>query len=70
MENLETIAMIALAGVAQWIELWPANQRVTSSIPSQGTCLGCRTGSGWRARDRQPHIDISLPLLLSSFSSV
>ena len=30
----------ALAGVAQWIERWPANQRVAGSIPSQGTCLG------------------------------
>ena len=30
----------ALAGVAQWIERWPANQRVTGSIPSQGTSLG------------------------------
>ena len=30
----------ALAGVAQQIEYWPANQRVASSIPSQGTCLG------------------------------
>ena len=29
----------ALAGVAQWIECWHANQRVASSIPSQGTCL-------------------------------
>ena len=35
---------IALAGVAQWIEHWSVNQRVTSSIPSQGTCLGCRPG--------------------------
>ena len=34
----------ALAGVAQWIERWPANQRVTGLIPSQGTCLGCRPG--------------------------
>ena len=32
---------MALAGVAQWIELQPANQRVASLIPSQGTCLGC-----------------------------
>ena len=31
----------ALAGVAQWIELLPENQRVGSLIPSQGTCLGC-----------------------------
>ena len=30
----------ALAGVAQWIECQPVNQRVTGSIPSQGTCLG------------------------------
>ena len=30
----------ALAGVAQWTECQPANQRVASSIPSQGTCLG------------------------------
>ena len=35
---------IALAGVAQWIEHQPVNQRVTSSIHSQGTCLGCRPG--------------------------
>ena len=34
----------ALAGVAQWTECWPANQRVTGSIPSQGTCLGCKPG--------------------------
>ena len=34
----------ALAGVAQWIEHWPAKQRVASSIPSQGKCLGCRPG--------------------------
>ena len=34
----------ALPGVAQWIEYQPAKQRVTSSIPSQGTCLGCKPG--------------------------
>ena len=34
----------ALVGVAQWIECWPANQRVAGSIPRQGTCLGCRPG--------------------------
>ena len=33
-----------LAGVAQWIECWPVNQRVASLIPSQGTCLGCGAG--------------------------
>ena len=36
--------LIALAGVARWIEHQPVNQRVASSIPSQGTCLGCRPG--------------------------
>ena len=30
----------ALAGVAHWIEHWPANQRVTGTNPSQGTWLG------------------------------
>ena len=34
----------ALAGVAQWIECQPANQRVAISIPSQGTCLGSKPG--------------------------
>ena len=32
------------AGVAQWTEHQLANQRVTGSIPSQGTCLGCGPG--------------------------
>ena len=54
----------ALAGVAQWIECQPANQRVTGSIPSQGTRLGCGPGPQLGAHDRQPHIDVSLPLFL------
>ena len=33
-----------LAGVAQWIDLWPETQMAASSIPSQGTCLGCEPG--------------------------
>ena len=33
-------AFYSLAGVAQWLECPPANQRVTGSIPGQGTCLG------------------------------
>ena len=37
----------ALAGVAQWIERQPANQKVPGSIPSQGICLGCRSGPQW-----------------------
>ena len=35
---------VALAGVVQWIECRPANRKVTSSVPSKGTCLGCRPG--------------------------
>ena len=35
----------ALAGVAQWVERWPMNQKAAHSIPSQGTCLGCGPGS-------------------------
>ena len=35
---------LALAGVTQWIESRPANERVAGSIPSQGTCLGCGPG--------------------------
>ena len=56
---------IALDGVAQWIESRPANQRVTSLIPSQGTCQGCRPGPQLGMRKRQPHIDFSPSLPLS-----
>ena len=38
------IQKLALASVAQWIGCWPANQRVAGLIPSQGTCLGFRSG--------------------------
>ena len=56
----------SLAGVAQWIECLPADQRVTGSIPSQGTCLGCRLGPQKGVHKRQPHIDISLRFFLPS----
>ena len=56
----------ALTGVTQWIECEPANQRITSSNPSQGTCLGCRPGPQQGACKRQPHIDVSLPLSFPS----
>ena len=60
----------ALAGVAQWFERRPVNQRVPGSIPSQGTCLGCRPGPQWLARERQPHIDVSFPLFPPPFPSL
>ena len=57
----------ALAGVAQWIERWPVNERVAGWIPSQGTCLGCGPGP---QHERQIHTDVSLPRLLSPFPSL
>ena len=42
----------ALAGVAQWIDCQPARKRVTSSIPSQGTRLGCGPGPQSRRHER------------------
>ena len=41
--NLKS-AFSALAGVTQWIEHQPVNQRVTGLIPSQVPCLGCGPG--------------------------
>ena len=45
MVKLYKYMYMALACVAQWIEHGPANQKVTGSIPSQGTCLGYRPGT-------------------------
>ena len=60
----------ALARVAQWMECWPANQKVAGSIPSQGTCLGCGPDPQLGACKRQPHIGVSLPLFYPSFLSL
>ena len=57
---------IAMAGVAEWFEHQSADQRVTGSIPSHGTCLGCRPGPHLGSHERQPHFDVSL----SPFPSV
>ena len=51
--------ILALAGVAQWIEGQPANGKVTSLISSQGTCLGCWARSWLGTYKKQP-IDVSL----------
>ena len=55
-----------LAGVTQWIELWPVNQKVTGSITGQGACLGCGPGPQWGLHERQPHIDVFLSFSLPS----
>ena len=57
----------SLAAMAQWIKCQPVNQRVTSLILSQGTNLACRPGPQMGACDRQPDIDVSLPLFLPPF---
>ena len=59
----------ALAGVAQWIKCQSANQKVASSIPSQGTSLGCGPGAQLGVLERRSHIDVSLPLSLPSLLS-
>ena len=41
---IQILSLLAMADVAQWIEYWPANQKVSGSIPCQDTCLGCRPG--------------------------
>ena len=59
----------ALTGVAQWVGHPPADQKVASSVPGQGTHLGCRPDPGLEACKRQP-IDVSLPLFLPPFPSL
>ena len=58
------LKLVTLSGVTQWVEHGPVNKMVTSSIPSQGTCLGCKQGPQKGVCERKPHIDVSLPLFL------
>ena len=60
----------ALAGVAQWIDCQPCNQRVAGLIPSQGTCLGCGPGPQERTHKRHPHTDVLLLLFFPPFPSL
>ena len=60
-------ADLTLVGEAQWVERWPANQKVAGSIPSQDTFLGCR--AGWaHARGRQLMFLLHIDVPLFSFS--
>ena len=45
--------MSTAASVAQWTECRPVGQRVTSSIPGQGTCLGGGPGPWLGVCERQ-----------------
>ena len=58
-----------MAGMAQGIEHQPVNQKVTSSIPSQNTCLDWAPGPQLEVCGKQP-IDVSLLLFLPPFSSL
>ena len=65
--GMATIQKTALAGVAQRTEHWPVKLKVTGSIPSQGTCLGCRPGPQLGACEREV-IDVSHTWLFLSLS--
>ena len=58
---------LTLAGVAQWIECRPANQRVAGSIPSLGHMPGLQARSPVGVHERQLYTDVSLPLCLPPF---
>ena len=45
LNNLSKVRKVALAGVSQWIEGWPSNQRVAGSIPSLGHMPGLQASS-------------------------
>ena len=50
---LNNYANTALAGVAQWIEWWPANQRVAYLIPSLGHMPGLQATSPVGGRQQE-----------------
>ena len=55
------------AGMAQWIEHRPANQRVAGSIPNWGMCLGCgQVPSGGHMTNNHTLMFLSLPFSLPS----
>ena len=68
--KLDKMESLALSGMAQWIEYQLENQKVIGSIPSHGTCLGCRPGPQQEAGKRRPHTAVSVPLFLPPFPSV
>ena len=61
----EIVRTVALVGVAQRTESWPATWKVVSSFPGQGTCLVC--GLVWGTREAvnrcfSPSLSLSLKL--------
>lgn len=63
---------VALAGVAQWLKRWPAQQRVQVLIPSQGHVLP-HQGWGWGQEATSGCVSLatmflSLPTMFLSFA--
>ena len=58
------------AGVAQWVEHGPGKQRVAGSIPVRAHAWVADQVPSWGPHDRQPHIDVSLPLFIPPFPSL
>ena len=68
-DSLNIIENIALAGVPQLIENWPADRKFAGSIPSQSTCLGCGPGPQLRPERSNQSLFLSHIMSLSlSFS--
>ena len=62
--NFHNVVQSALAGVTQWIEGGPENQKVMGSIPRQGPCPALGPGLQWGSRERQHTLKfLSLPRL-------
>ena len=59
---------LALALVAQQIELWPVNQRVAGSIPGQDTCLGYEPGPLLGVCEKPIDVPLTSVFLSLSFS--
>ena len=68
--GLQNKSALALGSVAQWIEHWPVNQSVAGLIPGLGHMPGLWAGSLVGVCERQPYIDVSLPLFSSPFPSL
>lgn len=77
---LEKLSINVLADVAQWVGYHPANRKVTSLTPSQGTFKGCRlcalppSGCLQKAEDNQwmflsLSFSLSLPLSKTKFKN-
>ena len=68
--TLKYMVKLPLAGVAQWIEHGPVNQRVTGSILNLRHVPGLQARSPTGACKRQPQVDVSIPHFLPPFPSL